>query len=1066
MHPEDLAVRRQAVTTREANLVVSAGAGTGKTSLLVERVLVAVGSGRVELERLAAITFTEKAAGELRERIASGLESLWRLCEGAPATTQDSEAERAWAALGPDPRLAARVVRNLEALDAARVTTIHGFCAEVLREFAFEAGVDPGFAVDAGEHFENAFRTTWEQFAAQELGPEAGRSGLWRELLGRLELADVEALARSVADFGVPLASLRPESETLEPPPALREEADALHRELSSLLARASGLSPVPRRFLGSALGLLDSLRTAGFDAMRRELAGAPDFSGRLERSAPKANKTARGATREEIDATIGRVRAFFRGASRVDENLCRLALSAVAPFVAPFRERFLRAGHVTFDGLLHLTRALLAENRSVRRRLQARFDLILVDEFQDTDPVQYEIVLFLGQTLDDPIDDPWQATLAPGRLFVVGDAKQSIYRFRGADHDAYARAVARLVETGGVALELTTSFRSRPEVLAPVHRVFEDPGTRWRPGTHQPRYVPVRAHPPPAGEPRVELWTIAAPAGARIEVRREAEGRVLADEIARTVREDGVAFRDVTILLRAFTHVGAYLRPLRERGIPFVVDGGREFLERPEVQQLLGSLRALVRPDDASALLAYLRAPTGAVPDSELARFARSGGRLHFRRHVDAERFPALARALETLRGIEARVRGLPADAVMRRLIAETHMMPLQAAAYEGAQRVANLQKLVSAAGELARDGRLGLDELIDALSEGRLEDLETDRPLADDRAEAVRITSIHRMKGLENRVVFLADLSRGAGHTGSGAPPARHVRLGRTERLAIDLGGSCNHAALARSIDEPRHDEAEELRVLYVALTRARERLVLTTRDDAREHATVSAFETWGYRTDDVPADGARLAEGDVLHRHVIPPDRRDLHALPAPPDLDGPLDRYLRAADRLRRAAPPAPRPATDLDELRAAPGMAPAPDALDVGREVHRALERFPEPPGFVPSPQAAAVLDGFASSDLARILASVPPELREVPILIDEGGIRTRGRIDVVFREDGRLFVADYKTDRSDDLTLLRARYGARLALYARAVAAALDLDGPVEAEIWDLRRGRRISLSG
>ena len=389
---------------------------------------------------------------------------------------------------------------------------------------------------------------------------------------------------------------------------------------------------------------------------------------------------------------------------------------------------------------------------------------MLLVDEFQDTDPLQYEIVLYLGEREGRTARDAYEVELEPGRLFVVGDPKQSIYRFRGADYEAFRRAVTRIVDGGGQQLHLTANFRSVPQIIEPVNALFADPTTTcWERSDYQPDYDAIEPFIPDAADaPCVEVWTVDAGAGALAKQRREAEGVIVAESIREIVEGGDVEYSKITVLLRAFTQLSDYLRPLREQQIPFVVDGGREFMARPEVAHLLVILKALARPSDAAALLAFLRSPAGAVPDTELARYAAAGGRWRWRDRIDAAEYPDLARAFERLTKLSDDTRDLPADRTVRRVLEDTDLQTLSAAAFEGPQRVANLSKLAAAAAALAHDGRLSLIEVVEALEAGRTAAVASDSPLADEETNAVRIMTIHKAKGLENDIVIMPDLAR----------------------------------------------------------------------------------------------------------------------------------------------------------------------------------------------------------------------------------------------------------------------------------------------------------------
>jgi ATP-dependent helicase/nuclease subunit A len=1106
---QDADARRRAATDFATNLVVIAGAGTGKTSLLVERALNAIGAGLVTMDSIAAITFTEKAAGEMRERLATGLDRLRALAREGGELDDAVEADRAYRHLTDGLRVAPAVLetRSLEAMqriDHGTVVTIHGFCAELLRAHPVEAGVDPGFVVDAGERAESLGGEIWDEFVRQELGPTGERAQTWERLLAQFTLAQVGAVARQLAGFAVPLAALDAAGAD-RALTALRSEARRIASDLDAGLARGDDLTPLGARCWRGLRDALELLLTADLATCRNFLLDDGELADRVESGRlGSTRKQAGPAAAEEAKRVADEARALCKGILQTDDDALDRLIGVVRPFVEDYRERYLRRGLVGFDGLLALARDLLRDRPDVRRRLKRRFSLLLVDEFQDTDPLQYEIVLFLAEQPDDEAADPFSARLAPGRLFVVGDAKQSIYRFRGADYAAYRRAVDRICEAGGVRLSLVGNFRSVPGVVDPLNDLFGGASGCWHESAYQPEYAPIQPVRSPAADPSsVDVWSVELPDGARAGDRRDAEGRVIAEAIANWVERDKkLKYEEITLLFRAFTNISHYLRPLRERGIPFVVDGGRDFLERPEVGQLIATLRAVSRPADPTSLLAFLRSPAGGASDVELARYAAQGGRWSWWEEPAAERFPNIAASFRVMRDLWSETRDLPVDRFVRRVLDRTRMLPLGAAAFEGPQRVANLQKLTAAAGELARDGTLSLDEVIEAIEEGRLEEIETDRPLADDAAEAVRVTNIHRMKGLENGVIVLPDLARRkwvGGSRGDGVGLA--VLPDGDGALAIRAADVTNSARLWYELEDRRHGESEEVRVLYVALTRARERLVLVAAPSRGSSPWLRALESWGYEAENPPADGALLAEGRVRHRLRKPPPVR------RPPERDLPeaATRATRAYDAAvaalgERARPPLAAPSGLREDrqalLSAGTGWVPqgTRQSRDLGKAagiaLHRLLERWDGRDRDRLSEtlarlcaeaarethvnrtelerEARKILAAFLEGDLADRFSQLDRLGAELPVLVQspDAGQAFRGSIDLLYRDvNGEIVVADFKTDRATDPGTLRSSYGAQLAVYADAVRLALGLSELPRTELWMLRTGEIVPVS-
>ena len=1098
----DAAERRRAATDFETNLVVLAGAGTGKTSLLVERVLNAIGLGVATIPEIGAITFTEKAAGEMRERLALGLEGLRSLARGESEPDPRDEAGRSFIYLAERPEFsgeqtAERALQAMEQLDAGTVTTIHGFCAELLRSYPVEAGIDPGFIVDSGQRADLLLDSTWRSFVAHELGPDAARPEVWARVLSQTALQDAAQVARESSGFDVPAKLLEAPWSGLAAPELACATAAAMAAEIEELLERQTGLSPKPLAYLESAGPVLRSLERDGVTGFREEMRSRTVFREEIENGkAREPNKKLDEALQETAARLLADSHRLIRELWKMNDERTQAVFEAISPFASEYREQYLRQGYVSFDGLLSLARDLLRDRPEVRDALKKRYRLLLVDEFQDTDPMQYEIVLFLAETRGEAAAEPYDVQLEAGRLFVVGDAKQSIYRFRGADYAAYRRAVDRITECGGKELNLIANFRSVPDVTEPVNQLFEATNGCWEPSRYQPGYVAIEAAQDRAGgTPNVELWTLQPSTGVlSADEGREAEGRLIAREIERSVREEELQYRDITILFRSFSSLSAYLRPLRELGIPFVVAGGREFLERPEVAQLMAAFRTLARPADQPGLLAFLRSPAGAVTDKELAAYARERVGWNRSLDVDATRFPGIARCFALLRELDREIGGLPADAAFRRILERTMMLPLGATAFEGAQRVANLQKLAAAAAELARDGRLSLEEVVTAIERGNLEQVQTDQPLADDAAEAVRVSTIHGMKGLENRCIVLPDLARGKARGGQEKAVAL-TRLpdGRTA-LAVKIAGAPNSPRVWHDMEDRQHGLAEEVRVLYVALTRARERLILLARKAKGTPPWLEALAPWGYDVELPPADGDAIGGGQVLHRLFEPPaqERREQEAsLQADP---GAVQDYEAATEALRDAArAPFIAPSASEGEWEsprsASGGKAAEPGmGLVLGRVLHRLLEVWDGADeasfdaALVPLAREEARQEGllaatveaaareigaaFLASDLARLFGARSKIGREVPLLLrDDEGRLYRGSIDLLYEdEDGTVVVADYKTDDENDEVALGARYGEQCRIYAEAARQALGLAQPPRRELWMLRSGQRIVL--
>ncbi len=540
------AEQRVAIERRTGNLLLAAGAGSGKTSVLVERFARAVLEDGVEVSSVLAITFTDKAAAELRERIRARLRE-------------------------------AGAVEAARATEGAFISTIHGFCARVLRTHALAAGIDPRFAVadqpESQRLADDAFDEALEQAAREDAGAI--------ELLSAYTAGGLRGAV--LGAYG----ELRSQGETapamppLPPAPDLEAARGAVVRAAADA-ARELGALPEPSARVVVAL---------------ERMGRCPDVLGRAEPTPaeldelklPGGNGAALStpvclAYRDALEAL--RAACEHRAAIRIHGLLSELLRRFEAAYARRKRERSL----LDFADLELMTRDLLAADAELRERYRTRFAQVMVDELQDTNRVQLELI--------EHVSDQ--------NLFTVGDAQQSIYAFRHADVELFER-LAEERERAGERATLQTNFRSRREILDVINEAF-------RPVFGE-RFMALRCGrtDPPAGEPLVELMV--ADKGAQGEVEglaspwRVAEARALARRIEGLI-EAGAAAREVVVLSRATTDLRVYERSLEERGIPTYVIGGRGYWAHPQVIDLVAYLRALANPRDETELYTVLASP------------------------------------------------------------------------------------------------------------------------------------------------------------------------------------------------------------------------------------------------------------------------------------------------------------------------------------------------------------------------------------------------------------------------------------------------------------------------
>jgi ATP-dependent helicase/nuclease subunit A len=1080
--PVDEDARERARADHATSLVLDAGAGTGKTTLLVERIEALVRSGRARLEEVAAVTFTENAATTMKLRLRERLERA-RATAGLPA------AERA------------RVDAALDVLERASVSTIHALCAQILQERPLECGVLPGFRMADEAQADALFMDTWEEWLGERLTGgddvllDALDRGIPLEGDGWGERTSLRGLARKLID-----------QRDLEPVAAESPfDLDAACRELLEKAARGVALAAQVRE--GDALGAR-LVKLGEFAEAARFGAGADRLAHLLRLETipgnfgfgphwPSPEALAEGRA---IAAWTKEARPRWQAA--LGAELHGRLVRALAGVVAIYERKKAERGVLDFLDLLLKARDALRDHAGVRAWFQRRFRFLVIDEFQDTDPLQVEVARLLAGD-------------RPGALVVVGDAKQSIYRFRRAEvrlfrelvneaeqgasdpggsggtesppHEVGGNSLASrppaqapLEESGSRVLHLTQNFRSRPAILGFVNRVFEGL-IQASDEADQPAYEAIAPPPGLPEGPAVVGLRFAAPPNASGQDLLHAESGGLAAFLSgiaaggESVRDpvDGRSrpsrAGDVLVLARRLTKVQALEDALEAAGLRFTVEGGKSFFDRQEVHETLAVLRAIDDPTDRIALVAALRSSFFGVSDLDILSCTLSGAP-PWAEEVDETLAgaAALRPAVRLLRELHERRRHASVPAVLERLYDETRVLAALTGSRRGEAQVANLEKVAALARESSALGALTLrgfaNLLEDRVHNAREEpDLPSTRP---GDPHTVRVLSIHKAKGLEAPVVALFDTDD------SGYSPIDTVPQWEEGRIAIGFRGGCQPPgwdALVRQ--EEKKARAEARRLLYVAATRARDLLIVPR---PPVDAAVGAF--WKELIGALPPQDdacVRLVDVEGLPRPQTPGRGRELWAISGAEGGDALAARWVREREDLvaRGAARPfVPVSATRLAARDAPPAATPSgPGGRDFGSLVHRLLEWAPledEDAGrkdrvramaeaLAPSygldraaaGRAAAQVEATLGLPVVDRARRAPRVFRELKLWFPDGEHLVEGIVDLVFEEDGQLVVVDYKSDAiAEDQVLEQADHHAgQLRLYGRGLAQAFDL---------------------
>jgi len=1030
------------------SVFVSAGAGTGKTSVLVERYVRAVCDRGIDVESILVITYTRKAAGELRSRIRAALRARGR------------------------PDLARE-------LDGAWISTIHGFCNRLLRTYPFAVGLDPRFreledagaAVLRGEAFERAL----EQFCSTG-DPER---------LRLLATYRVQGLRRMLTGVYETLRSAGRElSLELGERSNLRDAIERLRSEAALLTADAAA-TPTQRRNSSEALRVV----TEGSPPERLVDLSGLQCKGARAASFEQARKAAERAGLEELAAH--------------DRDLLQELLERFAEEYAAAKRR---ESAVDFEDLQLAARDLLRDHAEIREAMQLRFRLLMVDEFQDTNRLQCELIdLVAHPELTD--------------VFTVGDEFQSIYGFRHADVDAFRE---RRAEASNL-LALRSNYRSRPQVLAAVNFLFADAfGEEYQPLAASAEFAdPVFGHP-------VELLvTDKASYSGSGEHWRTGEARAIARRVRELVDTGAATAGEIVVLFAAGTDAERYEEALRQEGLPTYRATGRGYFGQQQVADLLGYLHLIHNRYDDVALTTVLASPFVGVSNDALVLIRRNAPRRPLFTAIErgmpehlSARDERLLRAFlqryERLVRASARI-GL--EALCERILSDHDYDLAVLARWDGSRRFANLLKL----GRLARDYEAirgadvaGFVRFIREQEAVGAKELEA--VAEEEGAGAVRLLTIHGAKGLEFKVVIVADAGRDVGGP-RGADEIVALSDGRFGfRMVHPTRGDRQPVFGFEEVRDAERDQerAERLRLYYVAMTRAIDRLIVSGAIDPERAADRET--PIGWVLDRLAAHDAVASAGDepselergearfvlTVERYAAAPERRVAEEvlavgqlplfdelplgtarvgieLPALMEIPGPplhdvrrlsysalalFERcsYRYFAERVLGLAPRARAGAEGEGERHLA--------ATELGDAVHRLLELVPLDHPVSPLPEdlqakvrewypavtdselerISGLVDAYCASELAQRVARLPGARPERPFAFEHDGVLLHGRLDVLWREGEKALVVDYKSNALegvDPASVVEAEYRLQRLVYALACLR----DGATEAEV-------------
>jgi ATP-dependent exoDNAse (exonuclease V) beta subunit len=834
-----------AAHTLDRHLSVTAGPGAGKTTVLVERYLEILRTRSVSADNIVAITFTNRAANEMRERVRADIDGLLRTTSG--------DERQMW-------------LRHKRTLEGAVITTIHGFCSRLLHEFPVEANIDPQFVLldehqammmleaVVDEALSEAIHQGNDKIVqlAQGVGGRGTLSAalvdLYRKYRGEgLSLTDIRA--RTVANH----AGAREYTMALS-------ELDAPMSELLALPARTRNAQEKRTKLAGEWPALRAILAQPPSEQTTAKYCQAiEDFWEARPRKGsnpvvPAVDELLWGADSKTEDRLAGKLPGI--GFDLLAKEYALRVLNLMHEIDRRLEDEKQRLSVLDFDDLQLRTLKLLNDHPESLTRISERYRFFLVDEFQDTNGLQRDLMMKL-------------ALMRGTNLFIVGDRKQSIYGFRGADVDVFREMTEAIQRDGGTQRPLHLNFRSQEPLIDCLNflfsRIFK---ARTDVPADQLDQLGFVSHEKSVAErgtkdapPLVEFLISVLPDGRmstetseeeanRYDSRnaRERDAAQLVERVG-LLLESGFNYGDIAILFRALTGVGAYESALRRVGIPYLTVQGKGFYQREEVTDLIQLLRFLDNTTDEIALAAVLRSPLCGISDNALLalrsapligeavdqkqlprrklwRAIQQHREIQF---IDEIEHAELDRVTEFVESMIQRRNRYPIAALLRFAVSSTDFMAVIAANFDGAHRITNVEKLFRLAESFEKSGQLIRDfvHYVEEFEEvgGRESEGQIDKT-----ANVVRLMTIHQAKGLEFPVVIIPDLHRYQ----SQRDQSSYV-LDRHRGFTVsvpDGRGQVVQGALFKELRQRAswREEFESMRLLYVAATRAEDRLIFS--------------------------------------------------------------------------------------------------------------------------------------------------------------------------------------------------------------------------------------------
>jgi len=1069
-------INQDRVSELKTTFFVEASAGTGKTRSLVERAIEIIKHAPgLKMHELVAITFTEKASCELKARLRKRLEE-------EIASSEETEA------------IKKKLKQALYEFEQAEVSTIHSFCARLLRLRPIEAGISPAFQVLDEGQAGIFFNRCWEEWREKELESD---SGFFRKLRqAGITDENLRALAREIY-----------------------ENRDLFYACYSELISRDElDLNQAEKEFLHL------------YEQFKASRVSASKLSNRLENFYNNLNlftlsekerlfyqeklSIYRNLSRWKKAETQRFQKAFYDLFIRFRAGLYRELLHQLKNFYDWLEEKKREEEVLDFQDLLLKTRQLVKDNLSARQYFKKRFKYILVDEFQDTDPLQVEVIFFLAEQEDSQADDWQKVKLAPGKLYLVGDPKQSIYHFRRADIRIYEKVADILNQmkqkNQPVAFkELPENNRSQPKILKWVNhtfnQIFQEQGEEYQeliPGEEVSKKLPplspdlpnpvvVLRLEPEEGQQQAkyslpDIRYLEAEAVVNFILWAKERGLLVWEKLGDKIEPRPIDYKDFAILYPKHGNIEQIENKLREKDIPFQSVSSPGLMDKEEIAGIRFILNVLSNPLDSFSLVGALRSIYFGVSDLELFEYRKAGGRWNWLKQEEQEKnFPGIHQSLEFLRELYRIRDQYSLSEIIDRIVEKAQLIKLKPLDTRFGQALFNLEKFRKMAIRFEQEVSGGIYEFLSWLEEIAYEGQVEEEIVASEAENVVKLLTLHRAKGLEFPVVILANLS-------NQMPSLKEVILKNWEKnqLAInffDKFFTSNYEELAE--EEKIYLEKEKIRLFYVACTRAKQYLVIPD----HRHLPLTVKVENQYISLLSPGLPPEPETEEYLYSVS------SLEIIPKPSRVSKPLlERFLALepedtglekekkifAEKMEHSLKQASQ-STEIISPSQLEGFTPIDSsipitrqiALDKGALVHKVLEisapysldfarklaehLLEANPELQPEKEEILkLLENFWGSEIREQILSFP-SWQEVPFLVQIDNKLYRGKIDLVVQREPELRVIDFKTDRisESEIPSKNKIYQAQLEIYQKVLEKVFPAQ-PVKTTLYYLYLNR------